>query len=134
MCGWWIWKMTAVVLAGLSHKCPSGITVPPICVYGPVVVCASPVIVSSTEEQPGFIAIVATITAISASCYGVPAAGVAVPLLLLTSAQENANECDDQKQGQEGANHSTCHYASTEWLFQGFCRGDEGNRRRKRTK
>lgn len=49
-----------------------------------------------------------------------------MPLLPSTPAQENANERDDQKQGQEGANHGACHHASTEWLFQGFCRGGEG--------
>lgn len=134
MCGWWIWKMMVVILAGLSHQRPSGITAFPICVDGPIVVCASHVLARSTEKQPGFIAVVAAITASSVSCYGVHAAGVAMPLPPSTSAQENANERDNQKQGQEGANHGTCHDTSTEWLFQGFCRGDEGNRWRKRTK
>lgn len=134
-CGRRIWKMTVMVLAGLFHECPSGIATFSVRVDRPVVVCAGPVLSGSAEEQPSFIAIVATVTAAAAGRYGLPAAGVAVPLLLSTPAQENANERDHQKQTQEGANHGACQHASTERLFQGFCRkGDEGNRWRKRTK
>lgn len=122
-CGRRIWKMTMMILAGLFHQCPSAIATFPVCVDGPVVVFAVSVLSGSAEEQPSFIAIVATITTAAAGCYGLPTARVAVPLLPSTPAQENANERDDQKQGQEGANHSAYHHASTEWHFQGFCGG-----------
>lgn len=121
-CGRRIRKMTVMIFAGLFHQCPGGIATFPICVDGPVVVCACPVLSSSAEEQPSFITIITTVTAAAAGRYRLPAAGVAVPLLPLILAQENANKRDDQKQGQEGANHGTCHHASTEWLFQSFYR------------
>lgn len=119
VCGRWFWKMTVMVLRNI-------IATFPVCVDGPVVVFAGPVLSGSAEEQPSFIAIVTTITAAAAGCYGLPAARVAVSLLPSTPAQENANERDDQKQGQEGANHGAYHHTSTEWLFQGFCGGGGG--------
>lgn len=118
-----VWKVTVMVLADLFHQRPGSVAPFPVCVDGPVVVCARPVLSGSDKEQPSFIAIVATVTASTAGRYGLPAAGVTEPLLPSTPAQENANERDDQKQGQERANHSSCYHTSTEWLFQGFCRG-----------
>ncbi len=93
-------KMMMVVIIGLFRQSPRGVAALPVCVDWPVVVCTGPVLAavvsSPTEEQAGFVAIVSPVASTAASCYGVPAAGVATPLLPATSGQENGNECDNQ--------------------------------------
>lgn len=89
-----------VVVVGLFRESPCGVAALPVRVDGPVVVRAGPifaaVVASSAEEQAGFIAIVSAVAAAAASCYGVPAAGVATSLLPATTGQEDANERHDQ--------------------------------------
>lgn len=126
--------MVVVEVVGLFRQGPRGVAALPVRVDGPVVVRTGPILAAAvsgpTEEQPGFVPVLSAIAAAAAGRYGVPAAGVATPLLPTTSGQENDNECDNQEQGQKGADDGARHDAGAGRILQGFCRGDEGVGRR----
>lgn len=126
--------MMMVEVIGLFSQSPSGVTAFPICVDGPVVVrtgaVLAAVVARPAEEQTGFVTIFSAIAATTACCDGVPTAGVPTPLLPPAVSQENCNKCDDQDQGQKGADHGACHNSCTGRILQGFCRRDGGVGRR----
>lgn len=60
------------------------------------------------------------------ACLHVTAAIGAVALLLpAVTGDKHGDESSNQKEGQQGANHSSCHHTGICWVHWGLCRREE---------
>lgn len=53
------------------------------------------------------------------------AIGTVTLLLPAATGDKHSDDCSNQKEGQQGANHSSCNHASIGWFHRGLCRRED---------
>lgn len=88
---------------------------------GPIVVTTPDVACASTCPI-----LAGLLAATKYACLHVTAAIGTVALLLpAATGDKHSDECSNQKEGQQGANHSSCNHASIGWVHWGLCRRED---------